>query len=85
MLTNMCVCGGGGGRGERGVVARGSSLPKSSHTYPNDETWQSYTLPKEDPKTYKSGDTAFEFYQQNVFIGNQQFLLYQEIKMEIAF
>ena len=63
----VCVC-----------VGKKASFPKISDTSYSDETWQSYTLPKEDPKTYKSCDTAFEF-------GNQQFLLYQEIKMEIAF
>ena len=28
----------------------------------NDETWHSYTLPKEDPKNYKSRDTPLEHF-----------------------
>ena len=31
-----------------------------SHIFCNDETWQSYTLPKEDPEIHESRDTAPE-------------------------
>ena len=34
-----------------GGGAKRSPLPKICHSYPtNDETWHSYSLPKEDPK-----------------------------------
>ena len=32
-----------------------------SHISYNDETWHSYTLPKEDPKMYQSRDTPPDF------------------------
>ena len=32
-----------------------------SHISYNDETWHSYTLPKEGPKIYESRDTFLEF------------------------
>ena len=32
-----------------------------SHIFYNDETWQSYTLPKEGKKIYESRDTPLEF------------------------
>ena len=35
-------------------------FPKISHTSCNDETWHSYTLPKEDPEIHESRDTAPE-------------------------
>ena len=41
----------GGGEGGRGGLGFLASLPKICHTMSyNDETWHSYTLPKEDPK-----------------------------------
>ena len=36
-------------------------LPKMSYISYDDDTWQSYTLPKEDPKSKKSCDTPLEF------------------------
>ena len=48
----------------------------------NDETWHSYTLPKEDPKIYKSRDTSLEFcWHQHFFTKNQQILLHQDIQI----
>ena len=56
------------------------------HISYNDETWYSYTLPKENPKMYKSRDTSFEFcWHQHFFTGNQQILLHQEIHIYIGF
>ena len=40
----------GWGEGEGGGGQKGSPLPKICHTSYNDETWHSYTLPKEDQK-----------------------------------
>ena len=37
-------------------------LQNMSHISCIDETWHSYTLPKEDPKIRKSRDTLLEFY-----------------------
>ena len=37
--------------------AKGPPSLKQSHISYNDETWHSYTLPKEYPKIYKSRDT----------------------------
>ena len=51
-----------------------------SHISYKDETWQSYTLPKEDPKY-----TPRVLLTSAFFIGNQQVLLYQKIQMYIAF
>ena len=51
----------------------------------NDDTWYSYTLPKENHKIYKSRDTPLAFcWHQHFFTENQQILLYQEIKIQIA-
>ena len=36
-------------------------LPKMSYMSYDDDAWQSYTLPKEDPKSKKSCDTSLEF------------------------
>ena len=56
--------------------------PKICHTSYNDETWHSYTLPKEDPKIYESRDTPLEFcWHQHFFTRNQQILLHQEIQI----
>ena len=66
----------------------GSKSPHTSlsHISCNDETWHSYTLPKEDPKIYESRDTPPDFcWHQHFFTGNQQILLYQEIQIYIAF
>ena len=44
-----------------------------SHIPCKDETWHSYTLPKEDSKIYESCDSPLEFcWHQHFFIGNQQ-------------
>ena len=48
-------------------LGRGSGVKKPSplnlsHIFYNDEAWNSYTLPKEDPKRYESRDTPSEFY-----------------------
>ena len=52
------------------------------HISCNDETWQSYTLPKEDPEIHESRDTAPEICWHQYFLtGNQQILLYQEIQI----
>ena len=39
---------------------RPSSLKSVTQSY-NDETWDNYTLPKEDTKIYKSRDTPLQF------------------------
>ena len=38
-------------------VARKGSLPKIQHIFCNDEIYENYTLPKEDPKNSKSRNT----------------------------
>ena len=58
----------------------GASHRWRPHISYNDKTWHSYTLPKEDPKMYKSHDTPLGFcWHQHFFTGNQQILLHQEI------
>ena len=53
-----------------------------SHISYNEEVWDSYALPKEDPKIYKSGDTFLDRnWRQYLFTRNQQFLLYQKIQI----
>ena len=48
----------------------------------NDEAWHSYALPKEDPKTYINHVThLLSSADISIFTGNQQFLLYEEIKI----
>ena len=55
------------------------SVQNLLHMSYNDESWHSYTLPKDDPKTYKSRDTPLNFcWHQYFFTGNQQLLLYHE-------
>ena len=39
----------------------GTHLSEIHHTSYIDETWYSYTLPKEDPKIHKSQDTHLDF------------------------
>ena len=46
----------------------------------------SYTLPKEDQKTYESRDAPLEFYRhQQIFTVNQQLLFHQEIHIQIVY
>ena len=54
-------------------------LPKIRHTSYNDVTWHSYTLPKEDPKMYKSRDIFLDPCRQHFFTWNQQILPHQEV------
>ena len=57
-------------------------LPKISHTLSTMMKLGSYTLPKENPKIYKSHDTSLEIcWFQHLFTGNEQLLLYQEIQL----
>ena len=57
-----------------------------SHISYNDETWHSYTLPKEDPKNiWTTWNTPDFWWSQHFFTGSQQILLYQEIQIKIAF
>ena len=52
------------------------------HISYNEEAWDSYVLPKEDPKIYKSGDTFLDLnWRQYLFTRNQQVLLYQKIQI----
>ena len=44
-----------------GRMQKGPPSQNLSHISYNDVTWYSYTLPTEDPKIYKSRDTALEF------------------------
>ena len=49
----------------------GKKDPPSLKSVYNDESWRSYTLPKEDPKIYKSCDTPLEFcWYQHFFTGS---------------
>ena len=53
---------------------------KSSHITYNDETWHSYTLPKENPKIYESLEIPQISADISIFFArSQQILLYQEI------
>ena len=45
----------------RMMEQKAPSLLHLSHISYNDETWHSYTLPKEDPKIYQSRDTPPDF------------------------
>ena len=60
---------------------------KKSHISYKDETWHTYTLTKEDQKNiYKSDDILLAFcWHQHFLPGNQQILLYKEIKIKIVF
>ena len=51
---------GGGGVGRRGG-GEGPPPKNLSHISHNDETWHSYSLPKEDPKNNESRDTPPKF------------------------
>ena len=56
-------------------------LPKN-HKSSNDETWHSYTLPKEDPKNiWITWHIPWLLLTSVFFNGNQQILLYQEIQI----
>ena len=53
-----------------------------SHISYNDETWHSYTLPKEDPKNiWIKWDIPWVLLIAAFFTGNQQIFLYQEIQI----
>ena len=57
-----------------------------SHISYNDETWYSYTLPKEDQKNiWITWHTSWVLLTSVFFTENQQILQYQEIKMQISF
>ena len=57
-----------------------------SHISYSDETWDSYSLPKEDPKNIRTTwHTAWFLLTSPFFNRDQQILLYQEIQIYIAF
>ena len=64
-----------------GGPKRSPSLDLSDKSY-NDGTWQTYTLPKEDPKNIQiTWHTPWVLLTLATFSGNQQILLYQEIQI----
>ena len=70
-----------------GWEAKRSSLPNIYHPYPTVMKLGT-VIPylKKTHKLYKSRDTPSDFcWFQPFFIGNQQFLLYQDIQIQIAF
>ena len=57
--------------GGRGDAKRLLPLKNMSHISYNEEVWDSYALPKEDPKIYKSGDTFLDLnWRQYLFTRN---------------
>ena len=59
-----------------------SPLPEICHTYPTTKKLGT-VIPylKKIQKIYESRDTPPDFYRHQIFTGNQQILLYQEIQI----
>ena len=63
-------------------VGKKGPLPKICHTYPTMMKLAT-VIPylKKIQKIYESRDTPPDFYRHQIFTGNQQILLYQEIQI----
>ena len=73
---------GGGGGGGGGGGQKGPPPKNLSHIPYNDETWHSYTLPKEDPKyIWITWHTPWVLLTSTFSTRNQKSLLYQEIQL----
>ena len=67
--------GGGGGKRPRTTL-------NPLYLLHSNETWDSFTLTKEDPKIYKSRRHLLSFKDISIFLRNSQYSLYRKIKIK---